>query len=728
MSTSKKKIKAAAFSRGIVRIPGLDILLGVDEVLYAPSGRQARGVDLVVGWGRKANTRKAVEYAARYSLPYVTLEDGFLRSVDPGVSGGRPLSIVLDPTGIYYDAGAPSGLEQLLNSGRLPEAYSSLPGSGQGPVPTLKSGKLLARARAAMDGILSAGLSKYNHGVSVELPKPSRSGAERVLVVDQTFGDMSVSLGLAGRESFLEMLGAALEENPEADIWVKTHPDVLAGKKKGYLDSTDIERIVSSFAESHGKSQGGQRRVNLLAENANPLHLISQVDRVYTVSSQMGFEALLAGRPVSCFGVPFYAGWGLTDDRVPLPRRKAKRSLEEIFAAAYILYPRYLDPCQGTRGEIEPVIGHLAEHRRIFQANRGEIYCFGTRLWKRNHIKAFLRSPGNRLKFKGSVQQARKEIGSGNNARLTALVTWGAKQLEPLRELSGETGVPLWRIEDGFLRSVGLGSDFTKPFSLVVDKKGIYYDPGQPSDLEDILCHAEFTADELGRAARLREMIVEFNISKYNFVVNGALRVARNKGQQVVLVPGQVEDDASIKAGCRDVSTNLGLLREVRKARQNGYIIYKEHPDVTGGNRKGRVSRNILLEFCDEVAENVSIGECLQVSDEVHTMTSLVGFEALLRSKRVFTYGIPFYAGWGLTEDRHILSRRNRVLTLDQLVAGSLIRYPRYLDWQTGEFSTPECAIHRLYSELGQDSGNRNIRKNPIKRKLNKLANLIGKR
>ena len=39
----------------------------------------------------------------------------------------------------------------------------------------------------------------------------------------------------------------------------------------------------------------------------------------------------------------------------------------------------------------------------------------------------------------------------------------------------------------------------------------------------------------------------------------------------------------------------------------------------------------------------------LGIVDEVHTLTSLTGFEALLRGIEVHAYGGPFYAGWGLT-------------------------------------------------------------------------------
>jgi capsular polysaccharide export protein len=76
--------------------------------------------------------------------------------------------------------------------------------------------------------------------------------------------------------------------------------------------------------------------------------LISMVDEVHVNTSLAGFEALLRRKPVTVYGVPFYAGWGLTADLGPVPdRRTARRSLDELVAATLLLYPRYLDPITG---------------------------------------------------------------------------------------------------------------------------------------------------------------------------------------------------------------------------------------------------------------------------------------------------------------------------------------------------------------------------------------------
>ena len=521
-----------------------------------------------------------------------------------------------------------------------------------------------------------------------------------MLVVDQTRGDLSIECGLADESSFQRMLDAALAENPDAEVLVKVHPDVLAGKKAGYL------------ADAAGD------RVRLWAQPAAPLALLEHVDKVYVVTSQVGFEALLAGKPVVCFGVPFYAGWGLTEDRAEVPRRTARRSVEQVFAAAYLRYPRYRDPSTGEPCELERVLDHLELQRRTFEQNQGTIFCFGYQFWKRNYVRAYLRCPGNRIVFAYTAAGAER---AGLDASSRILV-WGRRDSAAVRALAAKHGVPIWRMEDGFLRSVGLGSELAMPASLVVDREGIYFDPSQPSELETILERGGFSDDELARAAALRRHIVDRGISKYNVGVDRRIQVP--PGKRVILVPGQVESDQSVRVGCPEVRTNVGLLEAVRRAAPDAFVVYKPHPDVVSGNRAGRAQRAAAMKLCDHLEEGATLAHCLEVADEVHVLTSLVGFEALLRGKKVVVHGQPFYAGWGLTEDRCpvAVARRTRRVTLDELVAGALIRYPRYLDRATGRFTTPEAIIQELVTERAGDAAARITRVSWPRRTLRKLV------
>jgi capsular polysaccharide export protein len=650
----------ATFSRGIADLVHLTALLRAERMVWRPGAAGSAGVDWVVGWGYKPSAGRAREYAKRHSLPYVRLEDGFLRSVGLSSRHEGPLSIVLDDQGMYYDAARPSRLEGMI--------------AGAPELPAPERDALRARARRCIDVVVERRLSKYNH-TPVELPRlPS---GPLVMVVDQTAGDLSIARGLAGPETFGKMLRAALDENPAARIVIKTHPDVIAGKKAG-----------------HFSGLLGDPRIELLAAPANPIALVQRMERVYVCTSQLGFEALLAGKPVSCFGAPFYAGWGLTDDRIAIPRRGLPRTLEDVFAAAYIRYANYIDPESGAPAEIERVIEHLALQRAAFEKNRGTIYCVGFQLWKRAYIRRFLRSPGNRVVFVRDLRQAGRQT-LDPNARV---LRWGTTRKASVAEsLSRHLGAPLVQMEDGFLRSAGLGSDLVAPASLVVDEAGIYYDPSAESELEQILSTLQLSADDRARAQRLRRAIVERDLSKYN-VGAGRVQLAPG-GRRVVLVPGQVEDDASIRLGCVDVRTNLGLLEAVRARRPDAFIVWKPHPDVTSGNRPGAIAEVEARRFCDAIVTDASLPECLRAVQELHTLTSLAGFEALLRGLPVSVYGRPFYAGWGLTEDRHAVERRARRLDLDELVTGVLIRYPRYVSMKTGQFTTPEAILEQLAAE-----------------------------
>ena len=658
----------------------------------------------VVAWGRKPSATHAEAVAKRQGLPLLRLEDGFLRSFGTG-QHFAPLSLVVDDLGIYYDSTRPSALEALLASDA--DVLSGLAGD-------------VARAKAL---VLAHGLSKYNHapdgaGELADWPGeeppslPSSSGGRgeagehgvrRVLVVDQTAGDLSVALGGANAGTFAAMLAAARAENPQATIYVKTHPEVTSGRKGGYLT-----------AVQDGETNG--QRTVVLRQAINPLSLIEQMDRVYVVTSTMGFEALLAGKRVTCFGLPWYAGWGATDDRQSCPRRHRRRTIDELFAAAYFHYTRYLNPATHERGSIFDVISWLVRQREMAglaggkrqtgistdaaksgakRPPTGRVVCVGFPLWRRYNLAPLLSLFPERVHFVRHARAAAR-LGLG---RADALVCWGGFAPAGLQALAQHTGARLMRMEDGFVRGVGLGSDLIRPLSLVLDGRGIYFDPSQPSDLEHVLSTAQFTPAELARARQVRETVVAHGITKYNLEPREPVNWP-TQGRRVVLVPGQVEDDASIRLGCGAVSTNLGLLQAARRACPDAFVVYKPHPDVLSGNRRGALALAAARAWADHVETAHSVVSCIEACDELHTLTSLAGFDALLRGKRVVVYGMPFYAGWGLTHDMETqpatAQRRARVLTIEELVAGALLRYPLYWDWDLRGYTTCEAVLERI--------------------------------
>jgi capsular polysaccharide export protein len=312
-----------------------------------------------------------------------------------------------------------------------------------------------------------------------------------------------------------------------------------------------------------------------------------------------------------------------------------------------------------------------------------------------------------------------------------AVWVWGASSSSSLVAYLLSCRARLLHAEDGFVRSVGLGSDLIRPQSLVLDERGIYFDATRPSDLEHLLATCEFTPDNVQRAKQVRAFIVEHGITKYNLEPRQSVQWD-NRGRLVVLVPGQVETDASIKLGCTSVRTNLNLLHAVREARPHAFIVYKPHPDVLSGNRKGHIALDAARQYADHVEAGVSVVSCIDACDEVHTMTSLTGFDALLRGKKVVTYGQPFYAGWGLTEDRAenatAFERRQRRLTLDELVAGALLHYPIYWDWDLKGYTTCEAVLHRIVEQrmaLEANGGLHKLRVGFVRRQLRKAKVLF---
>jgi len=282
------------------------------------------------GWGRKKTGRFALWCHNSFGGTLLLKEDGFIRSLDLGVNNSPSFSVVEDDLGIYYDAITPSKLENILNN------YD------------FKSDKkLLEDANKAISLIVENNISKYNNADDLKNDF-FKDKNERVLVIAQTAGDASLKYGMLDNFTTNDMINAAIVENPNADIYLKIHPDVVSGKKKSDID---IELV--------------KNKCMIIEENINPLSLLKHFSKVYTKTSQMGFEALLVGCECVCFGMPFYAGWGVTNDKSICKRRKRELSVEEIFAGAYILYTKYYNPYEKKDSNIFDTIETIVKKRRV---------------------------------------------------------------------------------------------------------------------------------------------------------------------------------------------------------------------------------------------------------------------------------------------------------------------------------------------------------------------------
>ena len=286
--------------------------------------------------------------------------------------------------------------------------------------------------------------------------------------------------------------------------------------------------------------------------------------------------------------------------------------------------------------------------------------------WKRRRLRAML-ALGHEVPHARSTEAALRHA----RRRGGAIAGWASRLPEGLAEAAADEGIALWRIEDGFIRSAGLGAALVQPCSLVLDKRGIHYDPSRPSDLECMLQERRFTADELARAERLIVRLRMGGITKYN--LSGAAPQLP-LGRRVVVVLGQVDDDLSVALGGSGMSV-AEMLDTVRAEEPDACIVYRPHPDVVAGLRRGVAAAPGCID-----GSAMDLAALFERAARIHVLTSLGGFEALLRGRQVVVHGCPFYAGWGLTEDRRPPPRRTRRLTQRELVAGALIAYPRYFD------------------------------------------------
>ncbi|MFQ1859921.1 capsular polysaccharide biosynthesis protein [Aeromonas veronii] len=620
--------------------------------------------DVLVGWGQKANTHQIKEQAKALSLPYWQLEDGFIGYIGHPARGGKAVSLLADPVGIYYDARQPSQLEQLIVTPCEPQ--------------------MLVRAERLIGELVRLGVTKYNcyataPGQSIAsgsvaalsavgdyggLPSAlaarlQQSAKPKILLVDQVAGDLSIPGALASEADFVAMVEAARRNHPDARLLLRTHPDTRLGKKRGVLARLSLDDV------------------EIVADHCHPHALLKVVDAVYTVSSQLGFEGLLLGKPVYCFGMPFYAGWGLTHDSKQCERRNVKVSLPQLVAAALICYPRYLDPVLGQRCEVEEVVAIIARQQKPAPRWR-RLYLVGFSLWKRAFMQAFCHHLAEELCF---VSKPPKRL-TGDEQ----ILVWGSRHPDLASVI---------RVEDGFIRSKGLGSNLCRPSSLSLDPVGIYFDSRSPSGLEQLLNYQRVTEVEVKRGDALIALLREHRVSKYN--VGEPQHYAKpDDGRELVLVVGQVDGDASILTGSPHIRSNEQLLWAVRAAKPEAHILYKPHPDVVAGNRGGAISAACLAECVDSQVLDIGLTSLYPHVDELHTMTSLSGFEALVQGVKVTTWGQPFYSGWGLTTDANPPARRQRSLPLAALVYLTLVAYPLYIDWQTGLWISPEQLIRQL--------------------------------
>lgn len=429
---------------------------GQPHWLWRRGRQRPAGLKAIAGIGYKSSSDHARVLCKRWGIPYVALEDGFLRSSSLGVEGDTPMSMVVDPIGIHYLADRPSRLENIL------QAPQTLSASEQ------------ATARELIALMRSSGIGKYNNAPDLSDDDPLGRDKPLILVVDQTYGDFSIPGGGLCEADFIRMLDEALAQHPEADVRVRIHPDCINGHKKSCLLDAALARGVT-----------------LESRHVSWASLARRAQRVYVGTSQAGLEALIQGIPVTCFGLPFYAGWGLTDDRLAIPRRQARPNLEQLVAAAYIRYCRYVDPLTDQRCDVMTVARQLARQKHQDSQFAGTLTVLGVPHRQRPEIRTLLKSRWGRLTFAsdsaGLMQSVVGETGK--------LLVWRASEPGDLQSRAEAHNVPLWRISPGMLQSPG-GDE-----QPLVQIRGL---PCSPHQAREYNSHSK--AGLLDRCARYRQI------------------------------------------------------------------------------------------------------------------------------------------------------------------------------------------------------------------------------
>lgn len=558
---------------------------------------------------------------------------------------GRPVyGLAADSSACPYEGSGRSDLEKALDSG-VSSGWMRDDALG------------LAHVGVLLDRFRNAGISKQNwFADEFSSPKlPDKAGV--LLDIHEPGFDRAISL--------------AFDMSADDPIYV-------------LADAGEIRRLKLKHP---AQRLTGDKRVRFLPPGLAPRQYFPLAHSVVVENSLMGMEALIHGKKVITCGSPFYAGRGLSEDLNPVLKGPSRRQigLPELFKISYLQYCHYFDPDTGTPCRLDDIISHIELQKEMFRENSGMSLTVGFSPWKRKVVVGYLQSPS------GAIRHVKAIDKKSDDCRI---LSWGRKAVIP-----GELRKRAMCVEDGFIRSKGLGAAFNFPYSWVMDKSGIYFDSTSPSDLERIY-NQGFTETELAESRVLVGMLRENRMTKYNL---GTTPIDFDRssavGRKVVLVPGQVEADASILYGSPVVKSNLELLKAVRVQEPDAFLIFKAHPDLVANARHGKILSDGIEAVADLVVTDGNVLDWLDRCDEVHTMTSTVGFEALIRNVPVVTYGMPFYGGWGLTKDHLKCDRRTRTLTLEELVCGALIKYPRYLNPATGEFTTALKVIRLFSSE-----------------------------
>lgn len=267
------------------------------------------------------------------------------------------------------------------------------------------------------------------------------------------------------------------------------------------------------------------------------------------------------------------------------------------------------------------------------------------------------------------------------------VIQWGITENNNKKSVSNlmrKFGKKPFIIEDGFIRSVGIGLSKEPALSITLcGSNTAYYDSYNASSFEEILnSDRVFTDEELMKAKSTISLITENHISKYNDSPYLPVSIGRTDARKILVVDQRYGDQSVVCAKANENDFQSMLVNAIRD-NPDADILIKRHPDAVKGD-KGSYFSDVNVNFTRDI-NNVHLidydihpHQLLEMVDKVYVCSSGLGFEALLYNKEVLCYGVPFYSNWGVTTDRIKEDRRIKNRTIEEIFYVSYIECSRY--------------------------------------------------
>ena len=605
----------------------------------------------VAGWGYRPSGIKAKSLALNKNKRYLSLEEGFIAKI-PYLNDNTLISLAVDSVAPYFDTTEKTDLESLLIRIKKEDLPSNLNFLFEKWKELNPKKYLNIEEQFALD--LYPVNSKY------------------VVIIDQISGDASLNEEIVGKRPFKRLLDFIVNNYPEMNVLIKKHP------KEGSRNFLKSKKSAIAAELKHFKSL----KVSFLSANFEIDLLRNQIQEVLVVNSLMGAELLLKGYNVRTFGSPWYSGWGLTEDEGLCERKqKIKKiiSREELFYCAYVQYNKYVHPVTRKKCCFSDILEHLELQKKVINRFPRKLAVLNAQKWKKPYYDKFMQFSTLRYISEKDLHTLKREEG---------LISWGQRFNQSHLDYLRRKGFKVYQCEDGFLRSFGLGCEFTKPFSLSFDDKGLYANPKLGSSLAESISHSLNCAQ--AKEARLFiKLFRSLKLTKYMSIGSSLSNelldlLVKNNEKRILLVCGQVSDDVSFLNSDFNLLTFQNLVNQLKKENPHSFLIYRPHPDCFKGIRQGEVD----LEGADFIDIKSNISSLIDLSDEVHVVNSLTGVEALMLGKKVVCWGNSWYSGRGLTEDKNSLITKKEPVSLEQLVYIAYIYNPIYFDYSSNQYTS----------------------------------------